>query len=129
MKSPTTARKAAAFSLIELLIVITILGVVLFLAFPNIVQVKSDSERELAKARAEALNIAAAAYVQNQSLGNWGTLTEEQRYQEVKGYIAFPAASLSNFMPSSDYSISFNSTNPHKIKATLYGPGSNVIAY
>jgi prepilin-type N-terminal cleavage/methylation domain-containing protein len=129
MKSPTTARKAAAFSLIELLIVITILGVVLFLAFPNIVQVKSDSERELAKARAEALNIAAAAYVQNQSLGNWGTLTEEQRYQEIMDYIAFPATNLESFLPSSDFGLSFNPTSPHKIKAILSAPGSTNVPY
>ncbi|MBJ7327845.1 MAG: prepilin-type N-terminal cleavage/methylation domain-containing protein, partial [Chthoniobacterales bacterium] len=36
--------KNAAFSLLELLIVIVVLGVVLYFAFPNIVQMRSDSE-------------------------------------------------------------------------------------
>jgi prepilin-type N-terminal cleavage/methylation domain-containing protein len=52
------------FSLLELLIVIVVLGVVLYFAFPNIVQMRSDSEANLARARAEMLNLAAAAYFQ-----------------------------------------------------------------
>jgi hypothetical protein len=37
-----------------------------FLALPNIVQVKSDSETHLAIARAEALNMSMASFVQAQ---------------------------------------------------------------
>jgi prepilin-type N-terminal cleavage/methylation domain-containing protein len=129
------ARKSAqqAFSLLELLIVLLVLGVILFLAFPNIVQVKSDSERELAKARAEALNMAAAAYFQAQgtnAVADWAdTTTEQDRYDLIKDYIAFPATNLASFLPSSDYTIEFDDNDPHKRKATLYGPGTNEIAY
>jgi len=123
-----------AFSLVELLVVIAVLGVVLFFAFPNIIQVRSDSERELAKARAEALNMAAAAYFQsrgtNASAAWNATTSEEARYQLIREYIAFPATNLASFLPSSDYSIQFSDANPHKEKADLYGPGTtNKIPY
>jgi prepilin-type N-terminal cleavage/methylation domain-containing protein len=121
------------FSLTELLVVLLVIGIVLYFAFPNIVQIKSDSERDLAKARAETLNLAAAAYFQavgsNAAATNWAGKTAEQRYQLLTPYIAFPATALSNFLPSSDYSVTFNATNPHKMKATLMGPGSTNIAY
>ncbi len=128
-KSP----KIAGFSLVELLVVITVLGIILFFAFPNIVQVKSDSEKELAKARAETLNLAAAAYFQavgtNAAASNWAGKSAAERYQLITPYIAFPAATLSNFLPSSDYSITFDASSPHRVKATLIGPGSTNIAY
>lgn len=121
------------FSLVELLVVITVLGVVLYFAFPNIVQVKSDSELSLAKARAETLNLAAAAYFQavgtNAAATAWASKSSEQRYQLITPYIAFPAATLSNFMPSSDYTVTFDASQPHRVKATLLGPSSASIAY
>ena len=135
MIAPRTdrTRSKPAFSLVELLVVIAVLGVVLFFAFPNIVQVKSDSEKDLAKARTETLNLATAAYFQavgtNVAASNWAGKTAEQRYQLITPYIAFPATSLSNFLPSSDYSISFDASAPHKVKATLMGPGSTNIPY
>jgi prepilin-type N-terminal cleavage/methylation domain-containing protein len=129
----TKSPKIAGFSLVELLVVITVLGIILFFAFPNIVQVKSDSEKELAKARAETLNLAAAAYFQavgtNAAASNWAGKSAAERYQLITPYIAFPAATLSNFLPSSDYSITFDASSPHRVKATLIGPGSTNIAY
>lgn len=125
--------KISAFSLVELLVVITVLGVILFFAFPNIVQVKSDSERELAKARAEALNLAAAAYFQavgpTAAAAAWAGKTDEQRYELLMPYIAFPAPTLGQFLPSADYDINFNASEPHRQKAVLLGPGSTDIAY
>ncbi len=126
-------RNGHGFSLLELLIVIAVLGIILFFAFPNIIQIKSDSEKDLAKARAETLNLAAAAYFQavgsNVAATNWAGKTAEQRYQLIDDYIAFPSASLSNFLPSSDYSVTFDASAPHKVKATLMGPGSTNIPY
>jgi len=130
MKSPLSIR---GFSLLELLIVITVLGVILFFAFPNIVQVKSDSERELAKARAEALNLAAAAYFQAQgpttAATTWTGKSDEERYLLIRPYIAFPAPTLGAFLPSTDYDINFHATEPHRQKATLLGPDSTDIPY
>jgi prepilin-type N-terminal cleavage/methylation domain-containing protein len=133
MKNSRSKGNSGAFSLVELLVVITVLGVILFFAFPNIIQVKSDSEKDLAKARAETLNLASAAYFQaigtNVAATNWAGKTAEQRYQLITPYIAFPATSLSNFLPSTDYSITFDASAPHKVKATLMGPGSTNIPY
>ena len=130
MKIPLRPR---GFSLLELLIVITVLGVILFFAFPNIVQVKSDSERELAKARAETLNLAAAAYFQavgpTAAASAWSGKSDEQRFLLIRPYIAFPAASLGTFLPSTDYDINFHPSEPHRQKATLLGPGSVDIPY
>jgi len=124
---PAKLDRAHAFSLVELLVVLAVTGILLFFAFPNIVQIKSDSERELAKARAEALNLAATAYFQ--ALGpeaareEWADASSpEEHYGLLRPYLAFPATTLSNFLPSADYSISFDSTAPHKVKATLMGP-------
>ena len=132
MKNQSSAM--SAFSLVELLIVLLVLGVILFLAFPNIVQVKSDSEKELAKARVSALNMAAAAYFQargQSAAASWtNAATDDARYNLIKDYIAFPAATLSNFLPSSDYDVDFNPTSPHRIPAVLKGPpGLTNISY
>jgi prepilin-type N-terminal cleavage/methylation domain-containing protein len=129
----TLPSKHSGFSIAELLVVLLVLGIVLYFAFPNIVQVKSDSERELAKARADALNLAAAAYVQtlggNFNAVTWSNLSDEQRYTNLMPYIAFPATSLSNFLPSADYSVTFDRSAPHKVKAVLKGPGGTTIPY
>ena len=121
---------ARGFSLIELLIVLVILGVVMFLAIPNIVQVRSDSEDNLARSRAEALNVAAAAYFQ--AIGNqaaataWGASGNDARYLLVAPYLAFAPASLSSYMPSG-YSVTFSS-DPLRQKAALRR-GSTALAY
>jgi prepilin-type N-terminal cleavage/methylation domain-containing protein len=124
----------SGFSLLELLIVIAVLGVILFFAFPNIVQVKSDSEEQLAKARAETLNLAAAAYFQDvgatTAANAWTGKSDEERYEQLlKRYIAFPAPTLGEFMPSTEYSVNFHPTEPHRQKAALLGPDNPDIVY
>lgn len=133
MQNREISKRPAAFSLVELLIVITVLGIVLYFAFPNIVQMRSDSEDNLARARAEMLNFAAAAYFQavgdrTTARANWAAAGSDQaRYANLlKPYIAFPSASLSAFMPSSDYTVVFDPTNPLSTKAKLYGPNGQI---
>ena len=125
--------KNAAFSLLELLIVIVVLGVVLYFAFPNIVQMRSDSEANLARARAEMLNLAVAAYFQavgdrTTAKGNWAAAgSDEARYANLlRPYIAFPSASLDAFMPSSDFTLVFDPSDPLLNKAQLYGPSGEI---
>jgi hypothetical protein len=65
----------------------------------------------------------------NAAASNWAGKSAAERYQLITPYIAFPAATLSNFLPSSDYSITFDASSPHRVKATLIGPGSTNIAY
>jgi prepilin-type N-terminal cleavage/methylation domain-containing protein len=123
----------AAFSLLELLIVIVVLGVVLYFAFPNIVQMRSDSEANLARARAEMLNLAVAAYFQavgdrTTAKATWAAAgSDEARYANLlRPYIAFPSASLDAFMPSSDFTVVFDPSDPLLNKAQLYGPSGEI---
>lgn len=133
MKIKIKTHGLKGFSLLELLVVIMVLGVVLYFAFPNIVQMRSDSEDSLARARAEMLNLAVAAYFQavgdrTTAKANWSAAgSDEARYASLlKPYIAFPTASLSAFMPSSDYTVVFDPTDPLLNKATLYGPNGQI---
>ena len=133
MKTHRAKSSPKAFSLVELLVVITILGVVLYFAFPNIVQMRSDSEANLARARAEMLNLAVAAYFQavgdrTTAKANWSSAgSDANRYTSLlKPYIAFPTDTLTAFMPSSDYRVVFDPTDPLVHKATLYGPSGEI---
>ena len=109
------------FSLVELLIVLVILSIVLFLAIPNIVQVRADSEDNLARSRAEALNMAAAAYFQavgSQAASSaWSAAGNDARYTLVSPYLAFAPSSLSSYMPAG-YSATFSS-DPLRQKVSL----------
>jgi prepilin-type N-terminal cleavage/methylation domain-containing protein len=120
------------FSLVELLIVLVILGVVVFLAIPNIVQVRSDSEDNLARSRAEALNMAAAAYFQ--AVGNqaattaWSAAGNDARYALVSPYLAFAQSSLSSFIPNG-YTATFSS-DPLRVKVEVKRIGAtNALPY
>lgn len=121
-------KKNGAFSLVELLVVLVILGVVVFLAIPNIVQVRSDSEDNLARSRAEALNVAAAAYFQavgaQTASAAWGAAGNDGRYALLSPYLAFAPGSLGAYMPSG-YSVTFSS-DPLRQKASLFRGGTSL---
>lgn len=96
---------SAAFSLVEVLAAIAIIGIVTFLAIPNIVRIKQDSEDNLARARAETLNMAIASYVQaygtNEAQRRWtNASTANARYLLITPYIAFAETNLTSFQPS-----------------------------
>jgi prepilin-type N-terminal cleavage/methylation domain-containing protein len=128
-----TGSPARAFSLVEVLAAITIIGVITFLAVPNIVRVKMDSEDNLARARAEAINMAIASYVQavgtNAAQSSWSAAgSDSARYLLVRQYIAFSESSLSLFTPGG-YTNSLPSTiSPLTTKVTVTGP-SGTISY
>ena len=121
-----------AFSLVEVLAAITIIGIITFLAVPNIVRVKQDSEDNLARARAEALNMAMAAYVQavgtNTAQANWAAWANDPtRYTNIRTYIAFSETTLTNYTPNG-YTITLpTNISPLTGKAGITGPnGSNI---
>ena len=94
LPNPRSEKMSRAFSLVEVLAAITIIGIITFLAVPNIVRVKQDGEDNLARARAETLNMAMAAYVQavgtNTAQINWsGAANDNARYLLISPYIAF----------------------------------------
>jgi prepilin-type N-terminal cleavage/methylation domain-containing protein len=123
-------RRCDGFSLVEVLIVVTIIGIIAFLAIPNVVQVRRDSEDNLARARAEALNIAAASYVQavgvQAALADWSAANTNDCYVRISPYLAFAPSTIAEFMPTG-YAVTFKAA-PHREKADLFR-GTNRIDY
>lgn len=125
MTTPNSLLKAQlrAFSLVEVLAAVAIIGIVIFLAIPNIVKVREDAEESLAKSRADALNVAAAAYFQalgpQTALSNWQSAAgDSNRFILVAPYLAFAPTNLGDYMPK-NYFLSFHNDSPHRIKAIV----------
>jgi prepilin-type N-terminal cleavage/methylation domain-containing protein len=121
------------FSLVEVLAAIALIGIITFLALPNIVRIKQDSEESLAIARAEAVNLAMASYIQargqTSAAAGWATATDaNSRYALLAPYLAFAPASFADYMPSG-YSITLPSTLLPLSKVPLEGPGDHTITY
>lgn len=119
-----------AFSLVEVLAAVALIGVITFLALPNIVRIKQDSEESLAISRAEALNLSMASYIQAHGQANaitgWSAAASNTaRYGLVAPYLAF-APSFADYMPGG-YSVSFpTSLVPPLSKVTVTGPGGGI---
>lgn len=128
----TIAKLSPAFSLVEVLAAVAIIGVVTFMAIPNIVRLKLDGEENLARARGETLNMAMASYVQ--ALGttaansNWsGAGSDQARYALIRSYIAFSPANLSNgFMPNGYNAALPSSLTNLATKTTITGPSGSI---
>jgi len=119
-----------AFSLVEVLAAVAIIGVITFLALPNIIAVKQDSETNLAISRAEAMNLALVSYIQSYGRTNatntWAAQTSDQtRYSLLASYLAFAPAEISDYMPSG-YSISLPGSIVTVSKMPLSGPGGTI---
>lgn len=93
-----------AFSLVEVLAAVSIIGIIAFLAIPNIVAIKQDSERNLAIARAEAVNMAIVSYMQSHGKAAvapaWLGYDDQQRYALLIPYLSFAPANLTDFIPA-----------------------------
>ncbi len=135
MNTETPQPKTGApmgFSLVEVLAAITIIGIITFLAIPNILRLKQDGEDNLARARAETLNMAIASYIQavgpSTAQTNWSTRDNNGRFDLLVPYIAFAETNLAAFMPG-DYQVTLpTSINPPS-KATLLNPQGTAVAY
>ncbi len=126
------ASSTNGFSLVEVLAAVTIIGIIIYLAIPNIVQVRSDAEDNLAKSRADALNVAAAAFFQaagpSTASDRWiASGSDSNKYTNLVPYLAFAPAELGKFVPDG-YTVVFDTNAPHRIKATLKR-GTNEISY
>ncbi len=122
MKTTQTHNRASrAFSLVEALATVAIIGIITFLAVPNIVRLRADGERNMAIARAEAFNLGIAAYVQqlgqSAAAADWAPLDTAARYGRIRPYLAFAPAALSDYIRSpysldvANYTISASSTS------------------
>lgn len=129
----THLRSPSAFSLVEVLAAIAIIGIITFLAIPNIVRIKEDGEQSLAIARAEALNMAMASYVQangsTAAASAWSSAADNQaRYVLLTPYMAFAPVQITSFMPGG-YTATFSSTLIPLSKVSLSSTSSGTVAY
>jgi prepilin-type N-terminal cleavage/methylation domain-containing protein len=128
-----TRRRRWGFSMVEMIACVSIIGIVAFLAIPSVTRMRGDSERNLAIARAEALNLAQATLVQvrgrSQAATDWnGASTAEAKYNLLKPYLAYSENTLALFMPEG-YAITFSPDITRMIKNSLRDPNNSVIFY
>ena len=123
----------SAFSLVEVLAAVAIIGIVTFLAIPNIVQVKQDSEDNMARVRANVLNMAIASFVQAKGQATatnlWSGASDSARYSNLSPYIAFPDPTWSAFTLSPTYTFTLPTTISPLTTNTTIMRGTNAIKY
>jgi len=132
MKTHLPAAQSRGFSLVEVLAAIAIIGIITFLAIPNLLRIKEDGERNLATSRAETLNMAMASYLQaggeSNAVADWNTAANnDARYLKLKQYIAFAPSDIDDYLPSG-YSVTLPTALIPLTKVTLTGP-SGTISY
>jgi prepilin-type N-terminal cleavage/methylation domain-containing protein len=120
----------AGFSLVEMMACVSIIGIIAFMAIPSVTRMRSDSERNLAIARAEALNLAQASLIQvrgrTQAALDWsGAASAEAKYTLLRPYLSFSETSLAAFLPSG-YSVVFPPSITTMTKAALSGPSGTI---
>ena len=115
-----------------MLAAVAIIGIISFLALPNLIKVRSDSEKNMAIARAEAVNMAMATMVQTrgrtQAASDWtANGTNDSRYTLVAPYLSYAESSRANYMPNG-YTIEFPTAIDPLRKVTLR-QGTTAINY
>lgn len=124
---------AKGFSLVEMLASVAIIGVIAFLAIPSVSRMREDSERNLAIARAEALNVAMATMVQMkgraQAQTDWSNATtDDAKYIRLQPYLSFAETTRALYFPSG-YTTIFGSTITDMRKVRLFGADGDEIFY
>lgn len=122
------------FSLVEMMACVSIIGIIAFMAIPSVTRMRGDSERNLAIARAESLNLAQASFIQvrgrTQAALEWaaaGTV-DEAKYALIKPYLSFAENKLASYMPSG-YTVNFPPLITSMTKVTLKDPTQATIFY
>jgi len=127
-----TIKHNAGFSLVEVLAAVGIIGIIAFLAIPNIVAIKGDSERQIAITRAESINMGVAAYMaangRDAVAGTWAGLTPALRYVEIRPYLSFAPETLAEYQPSG-YEITPPSNLNNLSKSVLKIAGGDAFSY
>lgn len=136
-KTLTTQKRFTAFgrgfSLVEMMASVAIIGIIAFLAIPSISKMREDSEKNLAIARAESLNVAQATMVQvkgrTQADLDWRNAgSSEAKYTLLQPYLSYAETTLASFLPSG-YTATFNAAINDMKKARLFAPDSSEIKY
>jgi len=130
ISSRLARRTRFGFSLVEMMACVSIIGIIAFMAIPSVTRMRSDSERNLAIARAEALNLAQASFIQmrgrTQAALDWtAASTTQAKYTLLLPYLSFSESTLSSFMPLG-YSVTFPATITSMQKASLTGPTGTI---
>ena len=121
-----------AFSLVEVLAAVAIIGIIVFLALPNVIQAKRDTEEQMVITRAEALNMSISSYITANGRSNAGTSwtgDHAAKYALVKGYMAYAPTILADYQPSG-YTFEFGTLEQKVvIRRDLGGGTSETIHY
>ena len=120
------------FSLVEMMACVSIIGIIAFMAIPSVTRMRADSERNLAIARAESLNLAQASYIQvrgrTQAALDWAAAgSNDAKYSLLRPYLSYAEATLTAYMPSG-YSVTFAPSITSMTKAALSSP-TGIIYY
>lgn len=128
---PFQSHRPWAFSLVEMLAAVAIIGIISFLAIPNLVKMRSDSERNIAIARAEAINMGMATFIQvrgrTQAASEWtASSTDQLKYAKIAPYISFSEGNLKDFLPNG-YTVTFRKIDP--LEKVILKQGTSTITY
>lgn len=124
---------AKGFSFVEMLASVAIIGIIAFLAIPSISKMREDSEKNLAIARGESLNVAQATMVQvkgrTQADLDWrNASSNDAKYTLLQPYLSYAESTLAGYLPSG-YSVVFNAAINDMKKARLFAPDNSEIKY
>lgn len=127
---PPGRRWPPGFSLVEMMACVSIIGIIAFLAIPSITRMRTDSERNLAIARAESLNLAQATFIQvrgrTQAGIDWANAGgNDAKYTLLRPYLGYAETTLSAFLPAG-YSVTFPASITTMTKTALTGPSGNI---
>jgi prepilin-type N-terminal cleavage/methylation domain-containing protein len=136
---PTANLFRRAFTLIEVLAAVTIIGILVFLAIPNITAVRRDSEENMATAKASMLNMGLASYIQAVGITyakkEFATIAagtaadkNQARYLLVRPYLAYAPATLTEYMPGG-YAATIPASLEPLTRTTLFRPNTTEIQY
>jgi|GEM_PF-5939958 len=108
MKSPLTShRHHRAFTLIELIITLTIIGILTSFLIPSMMSSIALSNQDSTINMASTLDLAKTGYLRKQStaaLAAWaGCTNDEQKYQLIRPYLYAPKDHLGDGTTSTDY--------------------------
>lgn len=124
-----------AFSLVEVLAAVAIIGIIVFLALPNVIQAKLDTEEQMVITRAEALNMSISSYItangRSNAAADWaasGNSTNPAKYLLVKGYLAYAPSTLADYEPSG-YTFTFNAIDSKVTVSRVEGATTTEVRY